>query len=297
VNISLLKFQIVELLAKHKKITTVADALGLKQPTVTFHMKGLEQELGVRLFEVRSGKTQLTEAGHSLLHYAVKINALANEAERIVKEFADLGRGTLNIGASYVPATYVLPVVLSTFSKTYPKISISLSVKTAPVIEELLVNHEIDMGVLSTEPFHNHSLHADAICEDELVMVYAANHPIGQYADLNPGQLARIPFVFHGEESSTRRMTDKWAKNNGVSLNAQLELDSLEAIKQAVMLGDHISFISKLAIRQEVRQGSLSFSPIPRNTFTRFVYCATNVDREPSSLLESFIYHIKKKSL
>lgn len=76
-NLSLLKLHIVELLNKHHKITTVAELLGLKQPTVTFHMKNLEREFGVKLFDTRMGKIILTDAGNALLHYATKINALA----------------------------------------------------------------------------------------------------------------------------------------------------------------------------------------------------------------------------
>ena len=69
---NLMKSQIVELIDRHHHMTSVAEILGIKRPTVTFHMKSLEEELQVRLFESRSGKTFLTEAGQALPHYAVK---------------------------------------------------------------------------------------------------------------------------------------------------------------------------------------------------------------------------------
>ncbi|MNI38956.1 HTH-type transcriptional activator CmpR [compost metagenome] len=292
-NISLLKFRIVELLQQHKKITAVADLLGLKQPTVTFHMKNMEQELGVQLFESRSGKTYLTEAGHALHHYAIKINALAHEAERVVKEFDVLGRGTLKLGASYVPGTYMLPAILSSFARSYPQIRISLSVKTSPVIKEMLVNHEIDLGILSTEPFQFPPLLNETICEDELVVILSPKHRLARHQQLYPDLLADVPFVLHSAESSTRHMTDKWAQSNRVSLRTQLELDSLEAIKQAVILGESIAFISKLAVRSEVDRGELEIRPIPQNMFKRYVYLAYNQDRKQSTLLQKIIGHIR----
>lgn len=295
-NFSLLKLEIVELLEKHKKITAVAEQLGLKQPTVTFHMKSMEQELGVQLFETRSGKTMLTEAGRSLYHYAVKINALAQEAGRVVKEFDELGRGTLKIGASYVPGTYLLPKVLSGFAKAYPRITLSLQVKTAPVIRELLRNHEIDLGILSTEPFQSAPLIAETVCEDELVVVFAPRHRLAAYPQLYPDQLSEAPFLLHGPESSTRQMTDRWVQSNRVQLKAHMELDSLEAIKQVVMQGESVSFVSRQAVQREVERGELEFRPIPQNPFKRYVYCAYNADRRQSAVMERFIDFLRQEA-
>ncbi|WP_028549104.1 LysR family transcriptional regulator [Paenibacillus sp. UNC451MF] len=289
---NLLKLQIVELLEKHKKITPVADALGLKQPTVTFHMKSLEQELGVQLFESRLGKILLTEAGQSLYHYSVKINSLAHEAERVVKEYDQLGRGSLRIGASYVPGTYILPRILSGFAQAYPRISLTLLVKTAPVIKEMLLNHEIDLGILSCEPFQAPHLAAQVLCEDELVLITSPQHRLAEYAELRAEQLEHVPFLLHSPESSTRQLTAKWAESNGIQLNAHMELDSLEAIKQTVMLGEGVSFVSQLAVRKEVERGELVSRPIPKNSYKRYVYYAYNVDRRQSAVLDQFKEHL-----
>lgn len=291
-NIISIKLQIIEELYKHKKITTVAEQLNLKQPTVTFHLKSLEKELGVKLFESRSGKIILTEAGGSLYHYAVKINALTREALRVVQEY-DLGRGTLKIGASYVPATYLLPNILSEFAKCNSRVTISLTVKTAPTIMKMLENHEIDLGIMSSESIESPSLKSEPLCEDELVFFFSPNHPLAIHDTLSPDMLSGIPFILHGQESSTRSMTLKWFESNTIILNAQIELDSLEAIKQIVLCGESISIISRLAIHNEIGQGKLTCRQIPQNTFKRFIYCAYNVNRTKSSLLDRFTDYLK----
>jgi DNA-binding transcriptional LysR family regulator len=292
--VNLLKLQMVELIEKHKKVTAVAEELGLKQPTVSFHMKNLEQELGVQLFETRAGKLHLTEAGRSLHHYSVKINALAREAERVVKEYDQLARGALKIGASYVPGTYMLPRMLSSFAKAYPRIQLSLIVKTAPVIKELLMNHEIDLGMMSCEPFQLPPLLGETFCEDELVLICSPQHKLAGHTQLFPDQLEGVPFLLHSPDSSTRQMTMKWAESNRIELNGHMELDSLEAIKQVAMHGESISFVSRLAVAREVERGELVFRPIPQNPFKRYVYYAYNLDRRQSALLESFIDHMRQ---
>ncbi|TVY03361.1 LysR substrate-binding domain-containing protein [Cohnella terricola] len=289
-NLSLLKLRIVELLEKYNKITAVAEILDLKQPTVTFHMKNLERDFGVKLFEARMGKIILTDAGHALHHYAVKIGALAAEAHRIVTEFDSLRQGSLLIGASYVPATYILPSVLHRFSKEYPGIQISLSVKTAPVVKDMLEHHEIDLGVISAEPFLSPELNTETIGEDDLVLICAPSHPLvaSPEEDLTPELIASSSFVLHGEESSTRRLTEKWLQSSGVHLPTYLEFDSLEAIKQAVMLGEHVSFVSRMAVQSEVTRGLLLMRPIPGNRVERYVYALTNNKRYHSALIKRF---------
>lgn len=293
-NINLIKFQILEELYKYKKITTVAEVLNLKQPTVTFHLKAMEKDFGVKLFENRSGKIILTEAGEALYHYASKINALSLEATRIVKEYAS-GRGTIKIGASYVPATYLLPNILSDYTKKNPMLSISLNVKTSPTVLDMLQNHQIDIGIISSESFELPNIMSQALFEDELVVFFSTNHPLVKYAFLNPELLAKSSLILHGENSSTRNITLKWLKNLGIIINSQIELDSLEAIKHMVLQGNHISVISKLAIKQELACGSLTYSNIPSgealNT-KRNIYYAINMDRQKSSALINFITYL-----
>lgn len=282
------KLKIVELLEKHNKVTTVAELLNLKQPTVTFHMKNMEKDFGVKLFESRMGKILLTDAGYALYHYAVKISSLAAEAERAVREFDKLRKGSLQIGASYVPATYLLPGVLHRFAELYPGVHISLSVKTAPIVREMLERQEIDLGIISSDSFESPELDTQPICEDDLVLIFSPDHPFASMPNPTAEQIASSFFVMHAMESSTRRLTEKWLQNQHRYLPSYLELDSLEAIKQTVMLGKHISFVSRLAVQAEIERGLLEMRPIPGQRPKRYVYMATNKQRYRSALLARF---------
>lgn len=289
-SINLIKFQILEELYNHKKITAVAEALKLKQPTVTFHLKAMEKEFGVKLFENRCGKIYLTEAGEALYHYASKINALTLEASSVVKEYSS-GRGTIKIGASYVPATYLLPGILSNYTKENPMISISLKVRTSPVILEMLEKREIDIGIISTEPFEVPNISSRPLLEDEMVVFFSKDHPLAKQASLNEELLSQS-LIIHGEKSSTRSITLKWLDTLKVKINAAMEFDSLEAIKQVVLQGNHISVISKLAIKKEIDEGSLvcrKLFPEEALINKRKIYYAINKDRISSSALTNFL--------
>lgn len=173
---NLLKLEIVVLIKKYKKLTIVAEKLGVKQPTITFHIKSLEEELGVSLFELRSGRYFLTEAGEALHHYACKIDALMKEARRVTQEFKDFHKGAITIGASYVPATYLLPEIVYQFQCEFPNIKITLMVKTAPEIRTMLQNHEIDLGVISAAPFDESLLKQTNVMPDTLVLAFSKGH-------------------------------------------------------------------------------------------------------------------------
>lgn len=287
------KLRIVELLAKHHKITAVADILELKQPTVTFHMKNMERDFGVKLFEARMGRVLLTDAGKALHHYAVKINELAEEAQRAIGEFDTLRKGELKIGASYVPATYLLPGMLHRFSAMYPGVKLSLCVKTAPVIQGMLERREIDLALLSANALESSDLRMEPVCEDELVLIFSPDHALASTSRPSPRQIAACYFVMHGSESSTRHLTERWLQEHGRQLPIGLELDSLEAIKQTVMLGEHVSFVSRLAVQSEVERGLLhTYSP-PGSIFKRNIYMATHKHRYPSALLSRFTEYIQ----
>ncbi len=279
-------------IAKLKKVSDVARAMGIKQPTVSFHMKSLEEQYGVQLFEFRAGQTLLTEAGIALLHYASTMTALSKEAERVLQEYREVGKGTLTIGASYVPGTYVLPGHISAFTEAYPGINIKLLIKPAPMIRQLLLEHQVDVGFISSQPFDDPQLHLEPIAEDQLVVVYAAGHPFAEKQSLDAAAILQQPFIFHGENSTTRQLTEQWAAYHQTSLQYQMELDSLEAIKRTLLNGRAISFMSIQAVREEVHNGLLAYASLPAPKQERYMYAAYHKERWLSKGLQQFLNQV-----
>ncbi|HDR7685541.1 TPA: LysR family transcriptional regulator [Bacillus toyonensis] len=287
---NLLKLEIVVLIKKYKKLTIVAEKLGVKQPTITFHIKSLEEELGVSLFELRSGRYFLTEAGEALHHYACKIDALMKEARRVTQEFKDFHKGAITIGASYVPATYLLPEVVHQFQCEFPNIKITLMVKPAPEIRIMLQNHEIDLGVISAAPFDEPPLKQTNVMPDTLVLAFSKEHHFAKKTNVSLQDIEKERILLHRNLSTTRDLLTQWTLAHNITFKSEIELDSLETMKQILKYGNGVAFISKLAIEQEIQRNELCYIPIPRFEFQRNIYTIHHEDRWNSKII-SFLLH------
>ncbi|MDA1853366.1 LysR substrate-binding domain-containing protein [Bacillus anthracis] len=289
---NLLKLEIVVLIKKYKKLTIVAEKLGVKQPTITFHIKSLEEELGVSLFELRSGRYFLTEAGEALHHYACKIDALMKEARRVTQEFKDFHKGAITIGASYVPATYLLPEIVYQFQCEFPNIKITLMVKTAPEIRTMLQNHEIDLGVISAAPFDESLLKQTNVMPDTLVLAFSKEHHFSKKENVSLQDIEKERILLHRNPSTTRDLLTKWMLAHNITFQSEIELDSLETMKQILKYGNGVAFISKLAIEQEVQRNELRYIPIPGFEFQRNIYTIHHEDRWNSKIISFLLQSI-----
>ncbi|HHT7174293.1 TPA: LysR substrate-binding domain-containing protein [Bacillus cereus] len=287
-----LKLEIVVLIKKYKKLTIVAEKLGVKQPTITFHIKSLEEELGVSLFELRSGRYFLTEAGEALHHYACKIDALMKEARRVTQEFKDFHKGAITIGASYVPATYLLPEIIYQFQCEFPNIKITLMVKTAPEIRTMLQNHEIDLGVISAAPFDESLLKQTNVMPDTLVLAFSKEHHFSKKENVSLQDIEKERILLHRNPSTTRDLLTKWMLAHNITFQSEIELDSLETMKQILKHGNGVAFISKLAIEQEVQRNELRYIPIPEFEFQRNIYTIHHEDRWNSKIISFLLQSI-----
>ncbi len=248
----------------------------------------------MQLFEARTGKVLLTEAGHALLHYATKIHALAEESNRVLQEYHTIDKGTLHIGASYVPGTYLLPDLATLFTDLYKGMTVKICIKPTPVIRQMLLDHTIDIGLISSQPFESPHLQCEILCEDELVIACSPNHPFMKLDTISTQAVGSTPFILHDINSSTRQITEQWAAASGIVLQAQLEFDSLEAIKRAVMRGQGITFISRMAVQDEMERGLLHIHTIPEHTLQRHIYVCHHRERWLSARMNAFIEMVFK---
>ena len=125
-----------------------AEALHTSQPALSQHIRELEAELGVRLFDRLSRGVVLTEAGGLLEERAKRVFATLTDVREVLGELQGLQRGSLLIGASTTPGIYVLPAVIGEFRRRHPGINLRLRIANSRVIEEAIRAHEVDLGVV-----------------------------------------------------------------------------------------------------------------------------------------------------
>jgi DNA-binding transcriptional LysR family regulator len=260
---NIMKLHIVVLIEKYKKVTDVAAELGVKQPTVSFHMKTLETELGTPLFQYRNGRVLLTEAGRTLYQYAVKIVALATDAERSVKQFSSPSQGHLKLEASPIPGSYLLPQALTQLMKLHPGIDLSISVHRDGEIRERLRVRDNHFALLHSTEWNDDTFHFQLIERDEPVLIFAPGHPFDGSLTVTTELVAREPWVQHAPGSALRGTADKWAQLNSVRLWNRAVIDSPEILKELVSAGEGMAVFSKKGIEAEISQGRLRYAPLP----------------------------------
>jgi DNA-binding transcriptional LysR family regulator len=238
--------------ARAKNFTRAGEALHVSQSTLSQHVLELERELGVRLFDRLGRAVALTEAGRLLEEQATRIAAAVAGARRTIDALKGLERGSLVIGASTTPGIYVLPSVIGAFRRRYPGIDVSLRIGNSRVIEERIRADEADLGVVG-----GHILGAKEQCLaagllDELLLIVPPRHPWTKRREVAPRELADVPVLMREQGSATRLVTERALRQAGVKVTIAMELDHIEAIKQAVIAGLGVAFVSTYAVRGEI---------------------------------------------
>ena len=238
--------------ARARNFTRAAEALHVSQSTLSQHVLELERELGVRLFDRLGRSVTLTEAGRLLEDHATRIATALASARRTIDGMKGLERGSLVIGASTTPGIYLLPSVIATFRRRYPGIDVSLRIGNSRAIEERIRADEVDLGVVG-----GHVLGARERCVaagllDELLLIVPPRHPWAKRKEITPRELDQAPLLMREQGSATRLVTERTLRQAGVTCATVMELDHIEAIKQAVMAGLGVAFVSTYAVRGEL---------------------------------------------
>lgn len=243
--------------ARDRSFSVAAGRIHLSQPTLSEHIRELEQELGKPLFFRRGRTVTLTEAGRVFEPYAAAVVAAVEGGRQAVAELEGLAHGSLLVGASTTPGLYVLPAIIARFRARYPGIELRLQIGNSDLIEDRVRAKELDLGIVG-----GHRLGPGEECLaagllDELVLVVAPEHPWARRRAIPPALLAEAPLLMREEGSATRRVTERALRLAGVPFRTAMELDHTEAIKQAVMAGLGVAFLSTYAVRGEVATGRL----------------------------------------
>jgi len=255
-NVTLRQIRVFIAVAQHRSFTRAARELHLTQPAVSHQLKLLEAEVGLPLFEYIGRRVHLTTAGEALLHYATQINEVLRAASESFAEMRGLKRGLLKLGAVST-AKYFTPSLLSAFREEYPQVAIKFTVGNREEIIKQLADNEIDLVIMGRPP-RELVTNAEPFARHPLVIIAAPDHPLAKVQRKVPlKRLEHEPFIIREEGSGTRASMEHVFRERGVTFNAIMEVSSNETIKQAVMAGMGISFISQHTVSLELATGKL----------------------------------------
>jgi DNA-binding transcriptional LysR family regulator len=256
------QLRILRAIASEGSFKKAADSLYVTQPAVSLQIQNLEKQLDVSLFDRGGRKAQLTEAGHLLLSYCDRILSQCQEACRALDDLHNLRGGSLVVGASQTTGTYLMPRMIGLFRQKYPDVAVQLQVHSTRRTGWSVANGQIDLAIIGGElPADlNDLLQVVPYANDELALVLPPKHPLSRLPELTKDDLYRLGFVCLDAQSTTRKMVDQLLSRSRLDvqrLKIEMELNSFEAIKNAVQAGLGAAFLPVVSIERELATGSL----------------------------------------
>lgn len=274
--------------AHAQSFSRAAGHIHLSQPTLSQHMSELEDELGVRLFARHSRSVSLTEAGRVFEDYATRVVATLAAGKQAIAELDGLKRGSLVVGASTTPGTYVLPARIARFREQYPGVTVALRIANSRAVEERVRDGEVDLAVIGGHVLGPSERCVAAGIIDELELIVPPDYPL-KTRTLSRERLAHEALLIREEGSATRQATERALRQAGVTFRPAMELDHTETIKRAVMAGLGVAFVSRYAVEDEVRAGRLRTLAVQGVTIRRHFHVIHDERRPLSASARAFM--------
>ncbi len=276
-----------------------AKELYLTQPTISAHIASLEKELSVRLFVRNTKEVGLSDDGKELYKYARQIVDLEKKIEErfCAKDTGE--KRCITIAASTIPAQYLLPKVLIRFNEKYPDEQIKIIETDSTKVVTQIIDHMADVGFTGTVLEKKHCKYIP-FYKDELVIVTPNTE---RYQRLKEEQTENIHWlleehvIMREEGSGTRKEARKQLKRAGINpaeLDVIASIENQETIKKSVRQGMGVSILSRLATKDETRDGYILAFPIPKSDNGRDINLVYNKNYQLSSSAERFIKIVKE---
>jgi LysR family transcriptional regulator, low CO2-responsive transcriptional regulator len=255
-HITLRQLRVFSAVARHLSFTRAAHELHLTQPAVSQQMKLLEREVGLPLFEHAGRRVTLAPAGTELLAYVNQAIAALREAGESLAAMRGQRGGVLRLGAVST-ARYLAPALLSAFRARHPEVTIKLTVANRGEIIRQLSANETDVVIMGRPPRELDTL-ATAFARHPLVIIAGPAHRLCARRHIPLQDLAGESFLIREEGSGTRASMEHVFREGGVPIRVLMEIGSNETIKELVIAGMGLSFLSAHTVGREVSCGQLA---------------------------------------
>lgn len=283
------QLRIIIELGNGRTLLEIADILSLTQPTVSFHLRKLEEELGVALVQKQYRNLRITEAATEFLPYARRIISLVEEAQTRMNERSQMTKSKLRIGASYTPATFFMPPFLQQFQSINPSTQLVITVNPANKILRMLSQFDIDVAIVSLPDTEKEGLIIKRLVEDELKLVFSPSNPLAELDNILIENVLDHTFLLHESGSTSRRLTDEWANQNGLAFHHIMELGAIETIKEAARYNIGVAVLPERSISREIASGELLMRSLPNYENRRYISLVYRNEDIISPLVRSFI--------
>lgn len=276
--------------AETLSFTKAAEQLHVTQPTISHHIKSLESDLGVDLFDRSGAGLKLTEAGRLLLPRARKLLRGAIEVQQIMDSLQQKIVGDLRIACSTTAGKYILPLLSARFCERHPGVRVTILACTPELVFEELTGGEANLGVVSHEATEE-GVESQEFFDDFITLIVPGDHPWAEGEEILPEDLLEEPIILRHAPSGTRQVMLEGLASFDIGLddlNVLLQMGNAEAIVHTVAAGYGVSFVSRLAADYPLERGHVAAVPVRGLELRRTIHMVRMAMETPTRPMEVF---------
>jgi LysR family transcriptional regulator, low CO2-responsive transcriptional regulator len=284
------KLETFLLAAETLNFSETAKQLHLSQPTVSHHIKILEESMGVVLFTRTNTGLQLTETGRLLLPWARRLLHDSNNMQSMMASMKSDVVGELRITCSTTAGKYVLPQMAARFCRLYPGVKVRIQSCTSEDVTIRLLEGDAHIGVLSHEILAA-GLESQEFFRDTITLIVPSDHRWAFRKVIEPGELLEEPLIIREETSGTRQVVLSELSKFDIGLddlNIFMELGNAEAIVRTVAAGYGIAFVSKLATACPLERGNVVDLRVDGLNLNRTIFMVRKTGSSPHRPRDAF---------
>jgi LysR family transcriptional regulator, low CO2-responsive transcriptional regulator len=281
--------------ARHASFSRAAEKRFRTQPAISSQIRGIEEEVGAKLFDRSGGKVSLTAAGKAFLKYVEETLDSRKAMMVAIAEMERVPRGEIIVGANEGTCLHILPYVFADFKSQYPDVSVNIKRADYAKILESVIDNSVDFGVVSM-PVTDGRLTVVLIHRDELIIIAPPHHPLGKMRSAMMADVAKFPLIMP-KAGHTRDAIEQLFHERRLKPNVSMELDSSELLKRFVAAEVGVGFIARSNVAEDVKAKVLSAIPIADAQVRRDLALVFRKDKALSRAALAFIdIAVKHKS-
>jgi LysR family transcriptional regulator, low CO2-responsive transcriptional regulator len=278
--------------AANLSFSKAAQVLFVTQPAISKHIKALEDQYKVPLFERKGNSILLTEAGQRLNEYLLQATEIERKIEYDLSMLSNMSRaaGHLRLGASTTIALYILPPILSGFQREYANVHVQLVNRNSEYILNALLNHEVDIGIIEVDNKLT-TVSYNPFMSDEVIPVCSSTSPLAGKS-LTIKQLLKTPLALRERGSGTLNALLKSLAYHHIKpadLSVKIRLGGTEALKNFLLADQCLGFMPKPSIIRQLAEGDLVEVPVEGLKITRNFYFIRRKGTEDFGLTSNFM--------
>ncbi|MBU1342059.1 MAG: LysR family transcriptional regulator [Proteobacteria bacterium] len=280
---------------ENKSFSKASEAINLSQPTVSSHIKELEDHFKCRLLD-RLGKiTEPTKAGEILYQYSKKLLTLRDQAESSLHDFLGKTKGSLFIGGSTIPSGYIIPKLIGHFSKQFPDIFVELTAGDTLQITQEIKKGKIEIGIVGAK-VDDPKIKQEELVLDEMKLIVPSNHKWAAKKSVDCAELFEESFIAREKGSGTwqsiLKSMDK-AGYNSKNLDTRITMGNTVSVIQGILNHVGISILSTIAVQDDINKGHLKALSVKGLDLNRFFYLTVAKKRTLSPICKKFMEFAK----